>query len=218
MAYTTRQLKNETLCPVVDIPSCSWSPDGKYLGAIFHNHFPTIYLATDPDPICVLESKTTGNQFYQSRITMKSASFSETSGRLQFVAGSEDYRAYGWDIPNLEEMLETRASNLHLKQCNFQSFLRNERKISPMIIQKPTFISKRHKSIVNSVASHPTLPMLVTAGVEKTIRIFSSFDIGDDLGDNNDPIDDLGDNNDPMTIEDDEVIAYFQSLVNSCNL
>jgi WD40 repeat protein len=73
-----------------------------------------------------------------------------------------------------------------------------------MIVKNPTFILKRHKSIVNSVASHPTIPMLVTAGVEKTIRLFTSFEIGDDVCDDNDP----------LTMEDEEVIGYFQALVN----
>jgi WD40 repeat protein len=123
LGFTTRQVQNEKISPLVDIPSCSWSPDGKYLGAIFHNHFPTIYLANDPDPICVLESKRNGDQFYQSRLTMKSGSFSETSGRLQFVAGSEDFRAYGWDIPNLEEMLEMRTSNSPFKDTSKLSYI-----------------------------------------------------------------------------------------------
>jgi hypothetical protein len=79
-------------------------------------------------------------------------------------------------------------------------------KFYPRVISSPSYALKNHKSLVNSVLSHPELPCLVTAGVEKVFRFFSAWPMHGFVG----PI--------PEECAPDlRVIEYFDRLVILCN-
>lgn len=123
------------------------------------------------------------------------------------------HSAYGWILPETEDLLNNRKFSSYPMVGSKSDdtltapimFACNESKsIEPLKVKKASYKLGPHRSIVNSVVSHPHLPILVTAGVEKVVRLWSSFFIGDDLKK-------LDISSDMM--EDDEVISHFDDLV-----
>lgn len=47
--------------------------------------------------------------------------------------------------------------------------------VKPKEVHCPTYTFATHESVVNTVVCHPTLPIIVTAGVEKTVRLWSPY-------------------------------------------
>lgn len=118
---------------------------------------------------------------YRNSCTIKRGSFGfeAQTGHLYYVAGSDDFRAYGWKIPPMESLLEQRQALSKEAWKNngavgydngwFQS-LTDDLLYQPVHLSTPTFTLEGSRSIVNSALCHPTLPMIATAGIERLVR------------------------------------------------
>jgi hypothetical protein len=53
---------------------------------------------------------------------------------------------------------------------SYVAFIQGEIEINPVHVPKASLVLKGHKSIVNNICSHPTLPLVITCGVEKVRR------------------------------------------------
>ncbi|KAF7796301.1 hypothetical protein EIP86_007478 [Pleurotus ostreatoroseus] len=96
-----------------------------------------------------------------------------------YSAGSDDFCAYVWKVPGVEELRlarETVSANrwksLGEERIAFTAFPTKDRHI-PVDLSTPLARLAGHKSIVNTALFHPHLPLLLTAGVERHIFIHS---------------------------------------------
>ncbi|KAI8913331.1 WD40-repeat-containing domain protein [Gorgonomyces haynaldii] len=211
LRYTTKLYHKSRQSRNVDIPSATWSSDGKHIGALLQRYRPVIYTVDDPDPLVVLDTDESKGQRYQSTITIKSGSFSDSFGSLSFFAGSEHKAAYGWHIPPISDLLEQRETS-ELKYSTDICFIRekDQVQIKPARLPQADIVLRDHDSIVNSISCHPTLPWIVTAGVEKVVRLFSSVPLyGSEESPASSPIELNGESLEP----DSEVLRYFALLV-----
>ncbi|KAJ3024460.1 UNVERIFIED_CONTAM: hypothetical protein HDU68_008149 [Siphonaria sp. JEL0065] len=114
------------------------------------------------------------------------SSWKRNPGGLVFSVGSDDRRAYVWEVPNKEFLVSKRvdvdpardfggSGGLDKRQAAI-AFVgdKGEKKV-PYEVEEEAFSVGEHRSIVNSVLFHPSLPLIVTAGVEKIVRVFSPF-------------------------------------------
>lgn len=123
---------------------------------------------------------------------------------LYYAAGSDDFRAYIWKVPSTELLLSQRTNaNKFVRLSDWEapggltsriSFATREtskdaddeaetgnvigehrvRTIPVEVNEANGGIISGHQSIVNTTLFHPTLPYLVTCGIEKAIRVHSS--------------------------------------------
>jgi hypothetical protein len=114
------------------------------------------------------------------------AMFPKRGNTNVFAAGSDDYRAYAWEIPPVDILMDYRKplrpysywnsgkmSDVYYVTNAGEAYL-------PAQITAESFVCSNHRSIVNSVLFHPRLPMVATAGVEKVVRLFSPFPFNND--------------------------------------
>ena len=180
MSYTTKLYRERRVSRGIEITNAVWDPSGSFFGASFQKWLPTIYTMHDEHPLCVLDS----NRGYKALATLKSNSFSDHFGQrhtgLHFVAGSDDFTAYGWGVPSLSEMLANRS--ILYDSCDVSDktvyISSTGAFIDPMRVSQD-FQLPGHRSIVNSALCHPTLPLIATSGVEKCIRLFSPTALDD---------------------------------------
>ncbi len=105
---------NQILSKEMNMPSVTFSPDGKYFGAINQSWFPTVYETKNQAPLVLLRSRpdmTVLREYadegfrslvsdgYRSHSTIKTGEWSNYGGNLTFWSGSEDFNVYGWSIP-----------------------------------------------------------------------------------------------------------------------
>ncbi|TPX72345.1 hypothetical protein SpCBS45565_g00415 [Spizellomyces sp. 'palustris'] len=162
-----------------DIPSALLSTNGgivinRYIGAIIHRWYPTLYTPSSPDPVCVLKTTSEGAHGFKSVATVKTGAFGGMDD-VYFLSGSDDFRAYGWRLPSAVDMERGAKTGPEVEGGNEVVYVSGEKQVKPMEVNEACFVLKGHRSIVNSVVHHPTRPMVATAGVEKTIRMFSPF-------------------------------------------
>ncbi|KND00766.1 uncharacterized protein SPPG_03879 [Spizellomyces punctatus DAOM BR117] len=172
--FTTQLRRGSATARPADIPSAVWSHDGRYIGAIIHRWYPTLYTPSSPDPVCVLKTTSDGAHGFKSVATVKTGAFGGMDD-VYFLSGSDDFRAYGWRLPSAVEMERGAKTGAEVEGGNEVVYVSGEKQVKPMEINEACFVLKGHRSIVNSVVHHPTRPMVATAGVEKTIRMFSPF-------------------------------------------
>lgn len=145
---------------------------------------------------------------------------------LHYFAGSDNNTAYGWKIPSLEELQQSQTiywkSSSPQTQSNIPEItvLSNQtslvpdayRLIDPLHINKPVFTLRNHRSIVNSVVCHPTLPIIVTAGVQKTVSIWSPHSTPPSPLSQS-QIEEWKYRRDPRLCEDDMTIRMFRRMI-----
>lgn len=143
----------------------------------------SIALHPHTNPIFARSTSLTADEMlgYRNSCTIKRGSFGfETqTGHLYYVAGSDDFRGYGWKIPPIDTLREQRQSlsfdawksNQEIGFMNawFDS-LTDGTLFQPIHLSTPTFTLEGSRSIVNSTLCHPTLPMIATAGIERIVR------------------------------------------------
>ncbi|KAJ3193707.1 hypothetical protein HK101_004336 [Irineochytrium annulatum] len=104
-----------------------------------------------------------------------------------FAMGSDDFRAYVWEIPPVGELLERRKEVGKVGECRPPDCVEvigpKKRRYVPCMIEEERFALQGHRSIVNSVVFHPHLPLIATAGVEKVVRLFAPFPLTSDCVD-----------------------------------
>jgi len=118
---------------------------------------------------------------YRNSCTIKHGSFGfeAQTGHLYYVAGSDDFRGYGWKIPPIDTLKAQRqvmdadtwkgTDNVGYTNGWFHS-IADDTLYQPMHLSNPTFTLEGSRSIVNSTLCHPTLPMIATAGIERLVR------------------------------------------------
>lgn len=191
LEYNTRlcqQVSNRVSNP--EPSSVVFDRDGNKLAVTLLHYYPTIYALSDPNPVAVL----TGNQLpnssfvtpkvrtYSNSCTMKHGSFGgpglETDNL--YVGGSDDFRAYVWKIPPMNELLGQRQfvppqdweSGSHSGAVAFTRGRRDD-KCVPVELSRPFCRLTGHRSIVNTTAVHPHMLHIVTAGIERNIILHS---------------------------------------------
>ncbi|KAL2916633.1 hypothetical protein HK105_203745 [Polyrhizophydium stewartii] len=234
MRFTTMLARSVRSCRSSDITSAVWRQDGSCFVASVQRWFPTLYTPADPHPIYVFDTGAHADQSFRSYATVKTACFSsDTLGGEFVVAGSDDFSAYGWSVPPIAELREARSYYDRRSPCDPEKIVfgfKNTR-IAPAMASGADFCLRGHRSLVNTVAAHPTLPMLVTAGVEKCFRVFTPSHAddpaqADTAAQTHEPEEPmptpslssflLGVHSSPESTEEDRsVLAYFDFLIST---
>lgn len=102
---------------------------------------------------------------------------------MYLSTGSDDFRGYVWKLPPTVELLDRRTvieddDTPFDPPEDFVGFLlNNEDKnlYSPVELPQPAFRLGGHQSIVNSALWHPSLPRIVTCGIETKVVLHSPF-------------------------------------------
>ncbi|GJN94514.1 hypothetical protein Rhopal_007597-T1 [Rhodotorula paludigena] len=190
------------------ISSACISPSGSLICATLSGYLPTLYELSDPTPLASFHSpdpsapappplttlppRPSKGQVrplangYRDTTTTKHGSFGGGPGAtagdgLYYAAGSDDHRAYVWEVPSVEKLKAQREMD-----WSVSSFKASERDVvfqhgtwslisratsydAPALISPASSILTGHRSIVNTALFHPTLPLLYTSGIEKLI-------------------------------------------------
>ena len=184
MAYSTRAVKSHNfnlfISKKIDISSAVFSKDGAYICANIQRANPTIYATQLQDPVASLD-----DPGWSSLATIKTGTFSTSFSHRanHYFGGSDNGICYGWEVPPLPTLLENQAkssfTDFSPSPENGPVFLNHDTQeyTSPPLIQSKYQLSSGSQSenIINSCTSHPQDSIIVTAGVEKTVRVFSSI-------------------------------------------
>lgn len=170
--------------------SLTFDRDGSKLAVTFLHYFPTIYALSDPHPLAICTGRNApdgtpispSQRTYTNSCTMKSGAFGGPGMDEDdlYGAGSDDFRAYVWKIPPLMTLQglreEIAAHDWYTREWpDTVAFAEGkwESRYVPLEISTPLARLNGHKSIVNSVAIHPSLLHVVTSGVERQIILHS---------------------------------------------
>ncbi|KAI0648164.1 WD40 repeat-like protein [Trametes meyenii] len=164
--------------------------DGRRLALTMLHHYPTLYSLNDPYPIAMFNGRhlpdgspvPDGMRTWSNSCTMKHGSFGGFGLDRDdyFAHGSDDFRAYVWKIPTEAALLERRdVVNHHEWDCSprsgeigyAESYL--SPRYVPVELSVPHTRLAGHDSIVNTALIHPDRPYLLTAGIERYIRLHS---------------------------------------------
>ena len=118
----------------METTGAQFDPSGRFLVADVSLFHPVLYAIGSPEPLATMSSlqryphmspclpkpvpasldKYAG---YRNSCTVKRGSFGFESqtGHLYYVTGSDDFRAYGWEIPRVEELVAIGEDQLTLK-------------------------------------------------------------------------------------------------------
>ncbi|GAA5842010.1 hypothetical protein JCM11251_001988 [Rhodosporidiobolus azoricus] len=174
------------------VSSATFSPDGSLLCGTLSGHLPTLYELSSPSPLATFSSLPTQylptseeargmvpEEFprsYRNTCTTKHGSFGGGVGAapgkgLYYAGGSDDFKAYVWEVPDVERLREQRktVSNEALQNIGYRSSTQKGTFTLPSSISSPSAILTGNRSIVNTALFHPTLPLIYTSGVEKPI-------------------------------------------------
>ena len=170
----------------METTGAQFDPSGRFLVADVSLFHPVLYAIGSPEPLATMSSlqryphmspclpkpvpasldKYAG---YRNSCTVKRGSFGFESqtGHLYYVTGSDDFRAYGWEIPRVEELVARRES------MSFSAWLGDDDKgvdrvwfrtedadkqphvVCPPELDAPAFTLEGSRSIVNSALCHP---------------------------------------------------------------
>ncbi|KAG2101108.1 WD40 repeat-like protein [Suillus discolor] len=171
--------------------SLTFDRDGEFWTTSCH-YFPTIYAMSDPHPLAICTGRNTPDgtpisppqRSYTNSCTMKSGAFGGPGMDEDdmYGAGSDDFRAYVWRIPPLMTLQglrqEITSHDWYAREWPDTVVLafaegKWESRYVPHEISMPLARLNGHKSIVNSVAIHPSLLHIATSGVERQIILHS---------------------------------------------
>ncbi|KAF8719093.1 hypothetical protein AX14_011463 [Amanita brunnescens Koide BX004] len=191
LQYNTRLCRHSSnLMSNPESSSVTFDRGGTRIAVTFLHYYPTIYTLSDPNPIAVLSGNKlpngstvpAGERTYSNSCTMKHGSFGGPALETDdlFVSGSDDFRGYVWKIPPLAELLGEREV-ISAREWESQSRLgtigftrgRHEDKCVPVEVSRPLHRLTGHRSIVNTIAVHPYMLHIVTAGIERNIILHS---------------------------------------------
>ncbi|KAH7885436.1 WD40 repeat-like protein [Phlebopus sp. FC_14] len=170
--------------------SLTFDRDGSKLAVTMLHWFPTIYALSDPHPLAVCTGHNNpdgtpvlhGEKSYSNSCTMKSGAFGGPglNEDVLYGAGSDDFRGYVWQIPELGVLAGLRREikmNEWFAQewpdvCAYSEGQWTTRYV-PLEISTPLSRLNGHSSIVNAVAMHPSLLHIVTSGIERHVVLHS---------------------------------------------
>ncbi|CEL52048.1 DDB1-and CUL4-associated factor 5 OS=Mus musculus GN=Dcaf5 PE=1 SV=2 [Rhizoctonia solani AG-1 IB] len=168
--------------------SVAFSSDGMRIAITLKDFTPVLYDTFNVAPLTQLcaflgnaDSPRVGS--YSNSCTVKHGSFGGAGLGLpeDYCAGSDDFKVYAWTIPSRDAMERTvhhRQSNQWLSETDashvgFVSPDNPHRVAIPSRPRQPNFILGGHRSIVNTAAFHPVLPLIFTSGVESHVQMHS---------------------------------------------
>ncbi|XP_026690017.2 DDB1- and CUL4-associated factor 5 [Ciona intestinalis] len=125
--------------------SVHFNKTGSLLSVLRRKRPVRIYRTHSVMPVC--DFKATG---YLNSCTVKSNCFAGENDEY-VVSGSDDFQVYLWKIPE------------EIDQNKF------------LVEEEPSMVLKGHRSIVNQVRYNPNAQVLVSSGVEKSIKLWTSF-------------------------------------------
>lgn len=177
--------------------SIAFTSDGKQMALTLKGYVPVVYDTFEVFPIAqcgVLpesssESIPPGGQSYANSCTVKHGSFGGVGMGLPedsiYCAGSDDFRAYAWVVPSWDELKSKRCSYEKSKwmsgpcgdSIGFTIPGNSQVVTTPYNLSEPAFRLGGHKSIINTAATHPSLPLIITAGIESYALIHSAHSI-----------------------------------------
>ncbi|PIL22436.1 hypothetical protein GSI_15124 [Ganoderma sinense ZZ0214-1] len=164
--------------------------EGRRLAVTMLHHLPTLYALNDPYPIAVFSGRhypngaavSPGEKTYSNSCTMKHGSFGSLGSDrdLYYAQGSDDFRTYVWKIPEESALLESRMvveNSDWMKarrpgELGYSATLLGPRYV-PQEISTPHARLTGHDSIINTALCHPYEPYILTAGIERYIRLHS---------------------------------------------
>ncbi|KAH8929778.1 WD40 repeat-like protein [Atractiella rhizophila] len=182
MEFATNLSRRKLLqTPRPECNSLAFSPCGTLLAAHLSHWAPTLWSLDDPLPVAIMEG-----EGFLDNCTTKHGAFGSVGDRLLFAAGSDNYDAFVWEVPPVSQLKTLR------QEVDFEAWMKDETFNDPknetaFAVQKYTnrFLPARlpaherltpHRSIVNNVIFHPTLPYLFTSGIEKRIIAHSPLE------------------------------------------
>ncbi|KAI0770187.1 WD40 repeat-like protein [Fomes fomentarius] len=170
--------------------SLTFDSEGRRLAVTMQHHIPTLYALNDLYPIATFSGRhfrdgspvPPGVQTYSNSCTMKHGSFGGLGSNrdMFYVEGSDDFRTYVWKVPEVSALLEGRdvvsysewTMNKRPGEIGYSSSLLGPRYV-PVDISVPLARLTGHDSIVNTALIHPYRPYILTAGIERYIRLHS---------------------------------------------
>ncbi|KAG7088144.1 hypothetical protein E1B28_012166 [Marasmius oreades] len=170
--------------------SVTFGADGNQIAVTMLHYFPTIYGTSDPNPIAICTGRNypdgtpvpEGERTYSNSCTMKHGCFGrppDNPGISYYCAGSDDFCGYLWQIPPVEELTvrreEIASRDWYREDSQVVGFTKDlgSARYLPVELSTPTTVLKGHNSIVNTTVIHPYLPLIVTAGIERDVRLHS---------------------------------------------
>ena len=141
--------------------ACFEQDQGQFILALPSNQHPLIYSITQPQPLMQLKDPS-----YQDRHTMKSAAFRDEL----IVAGSNKACACLWNISKAKLYSLSQEQENKREGTNSDTSQRNKM----LTVERADEILDGHRSIVNTCIIHPQLPLICTAGVERTVKFHSA--------------------------------------------
>ncbi|SPO28487.1 related to SRP40 - serine-rich protein with a role in pre-ribosome assembly or transport [Ustilago trichophora] len=255
LSYHTALMQNSStrglIAASAETNSICFDPQGHFLASSISRYHPTIYAVNDPDPLATLESTVADDvveeSYYEFRgvplgtptapkklsscCTIKHGSFGlqAQTGKLHYAIGSDDFRAYVFEIPSKEELMRKRefvsrsdwlheTTHLHSQRQDTTShpaeqrdrdnqarhiedgnedsdddmveegevdhdsevaycagsILRAQSVVRPARITQQAYVLCGGRSIINTALIHPTLPLVLTAGIVSEIKVHSA--------------------------------------------
>ncbi|KAH9847949.1 WD40 repeat-like protein [Lenzites betulinus] len=168
--------------------SLTFDRDGRRLVLTMLHHYPTLYALEDPFPIAMFSGNRLpdgslvpiGGPTWSNSCTMKHGSFGGFgSDRDTYYAhGSDDFQTYLWKVPDTEVLRDLRTvveveewnAWPRLGEIGYAESYSSPRYV-PVELSVPHARLAGHDSIVNSALIHPTRPYLLTAGIERFVRL-----------------------------------------------
>ena len=214
-----------------EITSAVWSPSGQQLCANIQRWYPTLYSISDCDPIAQFH-----DEQFQALCTTKTGSFN-SDGTVYFAGGDDglvygwqvpdenillgnrnitmEIPTHGVDYLNTEynvrvEKVEPRYA-LEKKDIQFKDKNRT-RQVGPVrnlaeLDHDERILYRGNDHIVNNISCHPSLPIVASSGIEKVVRLNTSFPIEHKYL--------LEGGTDPLTKEDIRTHLFFKALLKS---
>ncbi|KAE9408863.1 WD40 repeat-like protein [Gymnopus androsaceus JB14] len=167
--------------------SVAFDREGKKIAVTFLHYYPTIYSVSDPYPIAICTGRDTAESMlsqrtgYSNSCTIKHGCFGgpeSVSDADYYCGGSDNFCAYLWKIPPVEHLIEQRgeipAHEWRLEGSNTVGFAEGfeSSKYVPAEISTPSSVTN---PLINTTLIHPYFPMILTAGIERTITLHSPF-------------------------------------------
>eukprot|EP00993_Chasmostoma_nieuportense_P006981 NODE_766_length_1887_cov_20.698295_g713_i0.p1 GENE.NODE_766_length_1887_cov_20.698295_g713_i0~~NODE_766_length_1887_cov_20.698295_g713_i0.p1 ORF type:complete len:620 (+),score=135.06 NODE_766_length_1887_cov_20.698295_g713_i0:28-1860(+) len=135
-----------------DVSGIEFREDGRMFVCSVRKHTPLVFRTNEDTPF--LEARA---EHFSNKVTQKTVSF---VGNNDYIAsGSDDWRIYIWKLSNA---VPCTSEYSHLTNAG-------------SVVPSPHLVLQGHQSIVNSVLWNPVLPTLVSAGVERSITVWSGF-------------------------------------------
>ncbi|KXJ17739.1 DDB1- and CUL4-associated factor 5 [Exaiptasia diaphana] len=207
--FPKRVLKEfSSTVPKVCAMGVKWNATGTLLSALCRRLPPVLYSIEQSSAL--VEFKHPG---YNNICTMKSHCFAGDKDQY-IISGSDDFNVYLWKVPTLPS--------------------RNEKLVT---VDRAKMVLSGHRSIVNQVRFNPATHMVISAGVEKIIKVWSPWYLPGAKGDlhkkeqmtesrrelysHDDYVDLVLDSGRPLTHEyeggsvdeDPRMLAFFDTLI-----